>query len=306
MQLLLTGAFPYTDAQKEQLKALGAEITFVQDEREKLAIDVSRFDAVVCNGLFLQNDIQDFKSLRFIQATSAGLDRMPLDFIKENGIRLCNARGVYSVPMAEFAVNGVLSLYKHTAQFLTNQKSHSWVKDRTVRELAGDTALIVGCGSVGTECAKRLRAFDMHILAADICRPTADCYDAYFPMERLSEALAAADVVVLTLPLTEDTRGMFCADLLRNCKASAILVNLARGAVVCEADLIRALEDGTLGGAVLDVFETEPLPAESPLWDMENVLVTPHNSFVSPKNSERLFRCIYENLKAFLESERTE
>lgn len=306
MQLLLTGAFAYTAAQIAQLETLGAEITFVQDEREKLTIDVSKFDAVVCNGLFLQNDIRAFKNLRFIQATSAGLDRMPLDFIKENGIRLCNARGVYSVPMAEFAVSGVLSLYKHTAQFLKNQKSHSWVKDRTVRELAGDTALIVGCGSVGTECAKRLRAFDMHILAADICRPTADCYDAYFPMERLSEALAAADVVVLTLPLTEDTRGMFCADLLRNCKTSAILVNLARGAVVCEADLTDALQNGTLGGAVLDVFETEPLSEESPLWDMENVLITPHNSFVSPKNNARLFQCIYENLKAFLESERAE
>lgn len=301
MNLLLTGAFSYTEAQIMQLKSLGADIAFVQDEREKLTIDVSQFDAVVCNGLFLKNDIRAFKNLRFIQATSAGLDRMPLDFIKENGIQLRNARGVYSVPMAEFAVSGVLSLYKHTAKFLQNQGTHTWIKDRSVRELSGDTALIVGCGSVGTECAKRLKAFGVHVLAADICRPTADCYDVYFPMESLNEALAAADVIVLTLPLTEDTRGMFCADLLRNCKASAILVNLARGAVVCEADLTDALQNGVLGGAVLDVFETEPLPQESPLWNMENVLVTPHNSFVSPKNSARLFQCIYENLKAFSE-----
>lgn len=300
MQLLLTGAFPYTEAQTAQLKALGAEITFVQDEREKLTIDVSKFEAVVCNGLFLQNDIRAFQSLRFIQATSAGLDRMPLEYINENGITLRNARGVYSVPMAEFAVSGVLSLYKHTARFLENQENHQWVKDRSVRELAGDTVLIVGCGSVGTECAKRFKAFDMRVFAADICRPTAEFYDAYYPMEQLTQALSAADVVVLTLPLTEETRGMFGSDLFSQCKSGAILVNLARGAVVCEADLIRALENGALGGAVLDVFEAEPLPAESPLWEMENVLVTPHNSFVSPKNNTRLFRVIYENLKSYL------
>lgn len=304
MQLLLTGAFSYTDAQKEQLKALGAEITFVQEEREKLDLDVSEFEAAVCNGLFLKNDIRDFQKLRFVQATSAGLDRMPTDYIKEHGIRLCNARGVYSVPMAEFAVSGVSALYKHLPQFLKNQEKRLWQKDRAVRELSGDSVLIVGCGSVGTECAKRFQAFGMRVSAADICRPSAACYDTYYPMEQLPAALAAADVVVLTLPLTEETRGMFSVDLLRNCKDGAILVNLARGAVVREADLIRALADGTLGGAVLDVFESEPLPQESPLWNMENVLITPHNSFVSPKNSERLFQCIYENLKAFIASER--
>lgn len=303
MNLLLTGAFSYTETQTAQLKALGADITFVQDEREPLSIDVSKFDAVVCNGLFLKNDIRQFTNLRFIQATSAGLDRMPMEYILETGIQLRNARGVYSVPMAEFAVSGVLALYKHTAKFIENQRNREWVKDRSVRELAGDTVLIVGCGSVGTECARRLKVFGMRVIAADICRPADAAYDAYCTMESLSAALGMADVLVLTLPLTDETRGMFCAEMLKHCKSGAILVNLARGAVVCEADLIAALQKGTLGGAVLDVFEAEPLPKESPLWKMENVLVTPHNSFVSPKNNERLFTCIYENLKAFAASE---
>lgn len=303
MNLLLTGAFSYTETQTAQLKALGADITFVQDEREKLEMDVSKFDAVVCNGLFLKNDIRQFTNLRFIQATSAGLDRMPMEYIRENDICLCNARGVYSVPMAEFAVSGVLALYKHTAKFIENQRNREWVKDRSVRELSGDTVLIVGCGSVGTECARRLKVFGMRVIAADICRPADAAYDAYCTMESLSAALGTADVLVLTLPLTDETRGMFCAEMLKHCKPGAILVNLARGAVVCEADLIAALQKGTLGGAVLDVFETEPLPKESLLWDMENVLVTPHNSFVSPKNNARLFDCIYENLKAFSISE---
>lgn len=302
MNLLLTGAFSYSSAQLEKLKALGADVTFVQDERKELDIDVSRFDAVVCNGLFLKNDIRRFSALRFIQATSAGLDRMPMSYIQAHGIRLQNARGVYSVPMAEFAVSGVLSLYKHTAQFLNKQADCAWEKDRTVRELAGDTVLVVGCGSVGTECAKRFKAFDTAVLAADIQNPQSAFYDAYYSMDKLPEALETANVIVLTLPLTEETRGMFSESLFSKCKRGAVLVNIARGAVVNEADLIAALADETLGGAVLDVFETEPLPEKSPLWRMDNVLVTPHNSFVSPKNNERLFNVIYQNLKSYQSS----
>lgn len=302
MKLLLTGAFTYSNAQLEALHSLGAEITFVQDEREELTFDVSEFDAVVCNGLFLKNDIARFKNLRFIQATSVGLDRMPLDYINTQGIRLYNARGVYSVPMAEWAIGGVLSLYKHTAVFFAKQAEALWEKDRTVRELSGNTVLVVGCGSVGTECAKRFKAFGTRVAAADICRPAADCYDIYYPMDELASALQTADVIVLTLPLTDETRGMFCKTLFSKCKRGAVLVNIARGAVVLEKDLIEALESGVLGGAVLDVFETEPLPGDSPLWHMSNVLITPHNSFVSPKNNERLFDVIYQNLKSYQSS----
>ncbi|MGN0520292.1 MAG: D-2-hydroxyacid dehydrogenase [Candidatus Fimenecus sp.] len=300
MNLLLTGAFTYSQAQLEALRALGADITFVQDERDELSMDVSRFDAVVCNGLFLQNDITRFQSLRFIQTTSVGLDRMPLDYINAQGIQICNARGVYSVPMAEWALCGVLSLYKHIAAFLDRQANALWEKDRTVRELSGDTVLVVGCGSAGTECAKRFKAFGTRVVAADICRPAEVCYDAYYSMDALPSALEIADVIVLTLPLTKETRGMFCRTLFSKCKRGAILVNIARGAVVYEKDLIEALKNGTLGGAVLDVFETEPLPKESPLWGMENVILTPHNSFVSPQNNERLFDVIYKNLEAYV------
>ncbi|MGN0571794.1 MAG: D-2-hydroxyacid dehydrogenase [Candidatus Fimenecus sp.] len=300
MRLLLTGAFPYTEAQLTALRALGADLVFQNDERGIPQTDFSKVEAVVCNGLFLYHDVQAFSALRFVQATSAGLDRLPLAYIREKNIELHNARGVYSVPMAEWALGGVLSLYKHTDRFLAKQKKCLWEKDRTVCELAGETVLIVGCGSVGTACAKRFQAFDTTVLAADIQEPQSVYYDAYYPMDKLQEAISQADIIVLTLPLTERTRGLFGADVFRLCKTGAVLVNIARGAVVCENDLIFALQNGTLGGAVLDVFEEEPLPADSPLWQMNNVLLTPHNSFVSPKNQERLFRLIYQNLKSFM------
>lgn len=112
MKILLTGAYKYTEGQLSRLKALGADFLYVEDEREELSFDVSAVDAVVCNGLFLYNDIKKFKNLKFIQLTSAGLDRVPAEYIKSKNISLFNARGVYSVPMAEFAVLGTLLIYK--------------------------------------------------------------------------------------------------------------------------------------------------------------------------------------------------
>ena len=300
MRLLLTGAFAFSEAQLNALRALGAELVFQKDERGAPETDFAAVDAVVCNGLFLYHEITEFKNLKFVQLTSAGLDRVPLDYIREKGIKLYNARGVYSVPMAEWALCGVLSLYKHLNAFSEKQKNHLWEKDREVRELQGDTALIVGCGSVGTECAVRFKAFGMRVIAADIVKPQSDAYDAYFPMQEIDKALETADVIVLTLPLTEDTRGFFHGERFSHCKNGAILVNIARGAVVKEKDLTDALVSGNLGGAVLDVFEDEPLPQESPLWEMENVVITPHNSFVSPKNNERLFSVMLQNIETFL------
>ena len=122
MKLLLTGAFKYTQEQIEYIKSLGHDVVFVQDERVPIEFDISDIEAVVCNGLFLYTPIEKFKSLKFIQLTSAGLDRVPLDYIKEHNIKIANARGVYSAPMAEFALCGVLQLYKQSRFFYENQK----------------------------------------------------------------------------------------------------------------------------------------------------------------------------------------
>lgn len=303
MKLLLTGAFNYTDAQKEKLNNLGCDVTFVQDEREALNIDVSCFEAVVCNGLFLTNPIEKFENLKFIQVTSAGLDRLPLDYIEKKGIELKSARGVYSVPMAEWALTGVLSLYKNFKFFADNQKQSKWEKFRNIRELCGDTVCVIGCGSVGTECAKRFKAMGTTVLGVDIINPQNEVYDEFFLIEDIKTALQKSDVVVLTLPLTEKTKGFVNKELLDNFKDGAILVNIARGAIVDENALIECLNNKKLFGAVLDVFKDEPLCENSPLWSMDNVIVTPHNSFVSVKNNERLFKVIYDNLNTFIKGE---
>jgi phosphoglycerate dehydrogenase-like enzyme len=300
MKLLMTGAFNCTVEQKVNIENLGCEILFHKMENEPLNAEMFEAEGIICNGLFLYNDIESFPNLRFIQLTSAGLDRVPVEKINEKGIVLKNARGVYSIPMAEFAVSGVLALYKNLGTFIENQKNHSWVKDRTVRELSGDTVLVVGCGSVGTECAKRFKAFGMNVIGADIINPQNDVYDQYCSMDNINSVLNKADVIVLTLPLTEETKNFFNGERFSCVKDGSILVNIARGAVVNEDSLVENLKNGKLSGAVLDVFCTEPLNENSELWDMKNVIITPHNSFVSPKNQNRMFDVAYDNIKEYM------
>lgn len=297
MKLLVTGAFNATAEQLDTLSSLGFELMHQKNERGIPECDFAEADAVICNGLFLYHDISEFKKLKFIQLTSAGLDRVPLDEIRKRNISLFNARGVYSVPMAEFALAGILSLYKHLNTFHENQKAHLWQKDRELRELCGETVAIVGCGSVGTECAKRFSAFGVRVVAVDITKPESEIYSEFYNISDIKKALGIADTVVLTIPLTDETRGMFNGEMFSHFKDGSVLVNISRGAVVDEKDLINALESRKLSGAVLDVFENEPLDENSRLWDMNNVIITPHNSFVSLKNQARLFTLAYDNLK---------
>lgn len=297
MKLLLTGAFKYTDQQIEYLKSLGNDIVYVQDERKKIDFDVSDIEGVVCNGLFLYNDIRHFKKLKYIQLTSAGFDRVPIDYINEHEIKIYNARGVYSIPMAEFALCGVLQFIKQSRLFYKNQNNHIWEKSRTLGELSGKTVLIVGAGNIGSEVAKRFSAFDASVIGVDITDDDRKYFDKVELLDNLDEQLKIADIVILTLPLTDSTREMFDKSKFDLMKKSSIFVNIARGPLVVESDLINSLKSGDISGAVLDVFGKEPLNENSPLWDMDNVILTPHNSFVGENNNKRMFNVIVNNLE---------
>ncbi len=295
MNLLITGAWHEAKEHISFFQTEGHQVKYMQYEQDELPCAPEWVEGIIGNGIFLFHPIEEFVNLHYIQLTSAGYDRVPMDYVKEHKIQIYNARGVYSVPMAEFAVAGVLALYKRLPGFLESQRNHEWQKRRDLLELSGKKVLVVGFGSVGKECAKRFRAFGTMILAADIQKPEMG-FDVFYSMEHLPEVLARANIVVLTLPLTEMTKGMFDEKFLSVCNPGAILVNISRGAIVKEQALVEALRKGTLSGAVLDVFETEPLPADSPLWDMPNVIITPHNSFKGDQSGIRLRNLILKNL----------
>ena len=298
MNLLITGAWREANKYLPALKERGHSICFLQNENEPPRCNYDWVEGVIGNGIFLYHDITKFTNLRYVQLTSAGLERIPLNYIKEHNIKLYNARGVYSIPMAEFAVAGVLTLYKKMSGFYENQREHIWEKQRNILELFGKTVLIIGCGSVGTECAKRFKPFGTRVIGVDINTFENENYDVVKRITDLDRIIEFADVVVLTLPLDEKTKGILAEPQLKKIRDGAVLVNISRGGVVKTSALKDELRTGRIS-AVLDVFENEPLDSDSPLWDMANVVITPHNSFQSDGNEGRLADLILSNLEGF-------
>lgn len=293
MNILVTSAFQLNSEKLAALEAAGHKVFLHPDERASVE-QPERYEAVVCNGLFLYNSIERFTNLRLIQLTSAGLDRVPLDYIRAHSIELHNAAGVYSVPMAEFAIGGILQLYKQSRYFATNQAQHRWEKHRGLLELSGKRVCILGCGDVGREIAKRLKAFGCRITGVNRTVRVLPDFDEILPLDKLSDTATLCDILICCIALTPETRGIVSKEVFDHLPVGAIFVNIARGTLAYEAALIAWLQSG--GHAVLDVFEEEPLPKANPLWDMENVILTPHNSFVGDGNRMRLWETIKENL----------
>jgi phosphoglycerate dehydrogenase-like enzyme len=250
--------------------------------REEAEGLLAQADVACVSGLWRDAWLETGARLRFVQSISAGVDQYGKEAFKVAGVRLASAQGANATAVAQHAMALVLGLSRrlHLARDL--QAKAEWIgmaKTPATREdeLTGKTALVVGFGGIGAKFGALARAFGMRVIALkrDATQGT-EAADEALPFERLADALPRADYVVLTCPLTSQTRGMIDAAALAAMKPGAALVNVARGAVVDEAALISALRSGALAQAALDVFETEPLPKDSPLWAMPNVLLTQH------------------------------
>ena len=299
MNLLITGAWKLAPEISCKLQEMGYTLYFMEDEKGDLPCAPGIIHGIVCNGLFLYHSADLFPNLTFVQLTSAGYDRVPVDTLRERGIRVFNARGVYDIPMSEFALCGVLQLYKNSTFFLRNRLEHLWIKKRELLELEGKCVCIVGCGSVGTTCARKFHAMDCRVVGVDVYPVEHPAIETVYTLSCLTDALSQADIVILTLPLLPETQHLMDGKAFDAMKQGAVFVNISRGGVVDTSALVSVLESKLLG-AVLDVFEQEPLEESHPLWDMENVILTPHNSFVGEHNGTRLERLILSNLENLL------
>lgn len=296
-KIILTGAFNYTKDQLDAIKSLGYHIIFVQNEQESVHFEVSDIEGIVCNSFFLYNDITKFHNLKYIQLTSAGLDRVPLDDIKKNNISLFNAQGVYSIPIAEWVVLKILEIYNQSRFFYQNQKNKQWIKHRDLLELYDKKVCIIGYGNIGNEIARRLKGFGVYIIGCDIVNKDSVLLDEFILIDKVNQIIPRCDIIITTLPLTQETKHFINQSRINLMKDNSVLVNVSRGEIISEVDLIKALDDKKFLGVALDVFEKEPLDISSPLWDYENVIITPHNSFVSDNINKRLFEVIYNNLR---------
>jgi phosphoglycerate dehydrogenase-like enzyme len=250
-----------------------------------------------------QRVVTETPNLRWIHTISAGVDHVLFPFLVDSDIVLTNASGAYDVPVAEMVLTYMLLVIKQIPEYFNQQAAHCWNRLRP-KELRGLTVGIVGLGSIGREVARLTRTFGMRVVATRRHpERSAEVADLILPAERLDELLGQADFVVLAVPSTPETYHLIDAQALAQMKPDAWLINVARGMVVDETALLKALQGGCIGGACLDVFEKEPLPDDSLLWDLPNVIMTPHNSGVSIHLEKRAAELFLENLRCYMAGE---
>jgi phosphoglycerate dehydrogenase-like enzyme len=257
---------------------------------------------LVISGLWQNGLLDRAKKLRLIQSIGAGTDQFPREELARRGNRLASARGVNYRAVAEHAVALIFALSRRLPEARDNQAKRVWrgmIGDPSRREdeLGGKTLLIVGLGQIGGRLAELAKAFDMRVEGLRL-HPAAGrgAADAVHATSDLHSLLPEADFVALTCPLTQETENLIDAEALARMKASAYLVNVARGGVVDEAALIEALASGRIAGAGLDVTAEEPLAASSPLWEMPQVLITPHTAGETSRYEDNVIEILRDNL----------
>lgn len=251
------------------------------------------------------------RNLRWIQTHLVGVDRFLFPDLVKSDLIMTNARGVNSTAVAEHVFGLMLCLSRQLHIFARKQAKKQWKTNDAdllprLGELSGKTLGVIGLGTIGREIAKRANCFEMRVVGTRRSRnaPKPEYIDSLVAPQNTKELFENSDFVVIQLPLTNDTEGFVGEDELRSMKNTAFLINASRGKVIQENILIRALEESWIAGAGLDTFASEPLPINSPLWTMDNVIITPHVAGLTPRYMERLVKLFCENLKHFLNNEK--
>lgn len=301
MKALIT--FKYKDEEMKLLEDLGYEIIF-NDERDfSFSEDMKDAEVLVCFDPFKKLDIDLFPKLKWIQLLTAGINQVPVEKVLKKNIVLTNSRGVYSIPIAEWIVLKALEMIKNSRDFYKKQEEKIWKMDTSLLEIYGKIVGFLGTGSIAKEAAKRLQAFGVKIVGFNRTGRNAEHFHQSYPIDKINQEISQCDFFVITTPYTEETHHLINEEVFSHMKDGTYLINIARGSIIDEKALIENLKSGKIKKAALDVFETEPLPEDSPLWDMENVIISPHNSWGSEMISRRRFEIAYENMKRYINNE---
>lgn len=285
----------------KELQEIGYDITYVDEKEVVYKPELSDIEVLIGYDPFKTLDITKMKKLKWIQLFSAGLDQLPMDYVKGAGILVSSNRGGYSVPIGEWIVLKILEMLKNSVKFYENQKNKIWKYDKNLLELYGKTVGFIGTGTIAQNAAKRLQGFDVNILGMNTTGNDVQYFDKCYSTEDMDQMLALSDIIVVTIPYTDATYHMINKEKFSKMKNGVYFVNVARGTIVDENELIGALKSGKIAGAALDVLEVEPLKKDSPLWDMDNVIITPHNSWISEKKDFRRFELIKGNMKNYIQ-----
>ena len=292
-----------TEEEVKDLEALGYEIIFKDEKEISFSDEIKDVDLIVCFNPFDKIDIGLFPNLKWIQLLSAGINQAPADKILERDIILTNNRGGYSIPIAEWTVLKILEMIKNSGEFYDKQSKKIWKVDTSLSELYGKTVGFIGTGSIAEETAKRLEAFGVKIIGISANGKSRNHFHESFAIDKIHDTVGQCDFLVIAAPYTDETHHLINEDVFSSMKDETYLVNIARGSIIDENALINNLKSGKIKKAALDVFEVEPLPQDSPLWEMDNVIISPHNSWGSEMNDRRRYDIAYRNMKNYINKE---
>ena len=298
------------DTQVAALRRAFPEIAFTHTRDQSETVRAIP-EADVCFTPFLTPEmVKAAARVRWVHSSAAAVEGLlPLALLAEREVVITNSRGVQAIPMAEHVMGGLLVLARKYDLTLAAQREHRWIQNDLSRVwpwmLHGRAMTIVGLGTIGLEIARRAHAFGMRVTGVRrrTNEPQSEFVDRVVGPDRLGDALNGCDVLVLSAPGIAATHRMIGAEQLDMLNPGAVLVNVARGQVVDDTALQRALESGQLGGAVLDVFDREPLESSSPFWTMPNVLITPHSSGFRESHWDDVVALFSDNLRRFQRGE---
>jgi len=270
-----------------------------QDDINRISAALYSFDVFETHGRSFFSAVRKAPNLRWLHTFSAGVDHPIFSEMLARGVRLSTSAGTTAVPIAQCAITGLLMIARGFLPWLAAQRRHEWMRLRSADQpddLAGQTLCVLGLGSIGKEIARLAQALGMHVIGVRRGPRQADdpVAELHTP-QALRDILPRCRWLAIACPLTPETRGMIDAAALALLPRGAGFINIARGEIVDETALLAALSSGQLGGAYLDAFQKEPLAADSPFWDLPNVIVTPHSSGASSGNAARVLELFVQN-----------
>ena len=297
--------FKMDDAHRAKLREIAPDAELIFTDDAGISSDLAaKANAMI--GMPPRSVLKSAAKLEWLQLLSAGADRYVQPGVLPQGALLTNATGAYGKSMSEYMICAVLSLLLDFPHYRDNQRQHVWKSSSRARHILGTTALVVGLGNIGGEFSARYKALGGTVIGVKRTpgeKP--DYLDELYTADKLDELLPRADVVALSLPSTQETQHLFGKEKFDRMKPGAVLVNVGRGTAVDTDALCEALNAGKLYGAALDVTDPEPLPADHPIWDAPNTIITPHVSggWDAVENFERVFEIASDNLGRYLRGE---
>ncbi len=296
----------FSEEEFDKVRDLGYELIFNSEGNDgtldKMTDEeLEEIDVLATYNSFDKLDISKMKNLKYIQLSSIGFDQVPIEKMPSKDILLCNNKGGYSIPISEWIVSLILQIYKNFNKFYKDQNIKIWNPDFSVMELYGKRIGFLGTGTIAQEAAKRLKAFEVEVWGCNTNGRETQYFDKCVSNDNMDELLKECDVLVNTMPSTKETYKIINLQKFELMKEGSSFINIGRGKTVDEDALIKNAHK--FRGISLDVFDKEPLPKESKLWDLDNIIITPHNCWISEQNDKRRFSLYYNNLKRFISNE---